>query len=183
LPFKRLLKNLLTCGTNDLRKETIPAKLWLESTKKPIKTTLIPYCGSLSIVERAEIANWFLTIINKDAHLWLGRLPLAHAFTLYIAEHLKSNPKMAGLTGDALIKKAWEVQFTGTPSLLTDVDVERECLERLENEMFEVSQAARVAGHYQWGLDAGDHQDWDPYTGMQDLNCGDRLGSDAELVV
>jgi len=182
-PFKRLLKNLLTCRLNGMKKEKIPAKSWLESTKKPIETTLIPYSGSLSIVKRAEIANWFLTFISKDTHTWVGRLPLAHAFTIYIAEHLKSDPKLDGLNWEALLEKAWEVQFTGTPSMLTDIDVERECLERLEGEMFEVSQAAGIAGHYQWGLDAGDHQDWNPYAGMQNLNCGNRAGSDAELEV
>ncbi|KAF8956646.1 hypothetical protein BDZ97DRAFT_1925337 [Flammula alnicola] len=180
-PFKRLLKNLLTCGPNDLKKDTIPAKAWLESIKKPIGTTLVPYSGALSIVERAQIANWILIHISKEAHLWLGRLPLAHAFTLYIAEHLKKDPKMNALGRKELLEKAWEVQFTGTPSMLTDVDIERECLERLEAEMFEVSEEAGVAGHYQWGLDAGDHQDWDPYAGMQDLNHGDHPGSDAEL--
>ncbi|KAF8962433.1 hypothetical protein BDZ97DRAFT_1759284 [Flammula alnicola] len=180
-PFKRLLKNLLTCGPNDLKKETIPAKAWLESIKKPIGMTLIPYSGALSIVERAQIANWLLICISKDAHLWLGRLPLAHAFTIYIAEHLKKDPKMNALGREELLEKAWEVQFTGTPSMLTDVDIERECLDRLEAEMFEVSEEAGVAGHYQWGLDAGDHQDWDPYAGMQDLNRGDHPGSDAEL--
>ena len=182
-PFKRLLKNLLTCGPADIKKEIIPAKLWLDTIKKPIQTTLIPYSGSLSIAERAKIANWFLTFINKDAHIWLGRLPLAHAFTIYIAKHLKSDPKLEGLDWEALLEKAWEVQFTGTPSMLTDVDVEGEYLEQLEGEMFEVSQAAGISGHYQWGLDAGDHQDWNPYAGMQDLNHGDRPGSDAELEV
>lgn len=63
------------------------------------------------------------------------------------------------------------------------INVECECLEHLEKEMFEVSQAVGVAGHYQWGSDASDHQDWDPYSGMQDLNCGDCLGSDIELVI
>jgi len=43
--------------------------------------------------------------------------------------------------------------------------------------------AAGIAGHYQWGLDAGGHQDWNTYASMQDLNHGDRAGSDAELEV
>ena len=50
---------------------------------------------------------------------------------------------------------------------LEEVDVERECLEKLDEEMFERSQAAGIAGGYQWGLDAGDHQDaWNPYHGL-----------------
>ena len=91
--------------------------------------TLVPYSGSLSITERAQITTWFLTFISKHPHLWLGLLPLVHAFTLYIAEHLKNNPKYKGLTWEELVERAWEVQFTGTPSMLTNIDVERECLE------------------------------------------------------
>ena len=35
-----------------------------------------------------------------------------------------------------------------------DVEVNKECLARLEEEMFEVSNRARIAGYYQWGLDS-----------------------------
>ena len=70
--------------------------------------------------------NWFLTFISKDAHTWLGCLPLAHTFTIYTTKHLKSDPKLEGLNWEALLEKAWEVQFTGTPSMLMDVDVECE---------------------------------------------------------
>ncbi|KAG6824380.1 hypothetical protein H0H93_002099, partial [Arthromyces matolae] len=57
------------------------------------------------------------------------------------------------------------------------------CLNRLEEEMFERSLRAGISGHYQWGLDAGDHQNaWDPYLGLpEEWNHGDRPGDDAEL--
>ena len=43
-----------------------------------------------------------------------------------------------------------------------------ECLSQLEQGMFEVSAQADIAGNYQWGLDAGHHQDnCDPYSGLQ----------------
>jgi hypothetical protein len=60
---------------------------------------------------------------------------------------------------------AWEIQENGDVTLLwQEVDVERECLAKLEEEMFERSQAAGIAGEYQWGLDVGDHQDgWNPF--------------------
>ncbi|EGO03967.1 hypothetical protein SERLA73DRAFT_175673 [Serpula lacrymans var. lacrymans S7.3] len=33
--------------------------------------------------------------------------------------------------------------------------------------MFEVSSQVVTAGYYQWGLDAGEHQDnWDPYANL-----------------
>ena len=38
-----------------------------------------------------------------------------------------------------------------------DVEVDKECLARLEEELFEVSNRAGIAGYYQRGLDSGDH--------------------------
>ena len=128
-PFKNILTNLLTCKPKDLKNETIPAKSWIESTKRPLLTTLVPYVGSLWLEERAQIANWFdIHITHKDKKFrlsWLGYLTLSHAYTLYIAHHLKSNPKMADIEWKELLLQAWEVQFTGTPERLTDVNVER----------------------------------------------------------
>ncbi|TFK34965.1 hypothetical protein BDQ12DRAFT_580868, partial [Crucibulum laeve] len=46
-------------------------------------------------------------------------------------------------------------------------DVDLECLAALEEQMFENSVAAGVAGNQQWGLDAGSHMDrWNPYSGL-----------------
>ena len=63
---------------------------------------------------------------------------------------------------------AWEIQVNGNMELLwQEVDVDRECLTKLEEEMFECLKAAGIAGEYQWGLDAGDHQDtWNLYDGL-----------------
>ncbi|KAF9562489.1 hypothetical protein CPC08DRAFT_609038, partial [Agrocybe pediades] len=54
-------------------------------------------------------------------------------------------------------------------------DVDKECLEAFEEIMFENSKLAGIAGNYQWGLDAGDHQDgWNPYAGLPEyFNHGD----------
>jgi len=50
----------------------------------------------------------------------------------------------------------------------------------LEEEMFERSSLAGIAGNYQWGLDAGDHQDgWLPYAGTPEhWNHDDRESED-----
>lgn len=91
---------------------------------------------------------------------------------------------MANLKSDELLRQAWEVQFTGTTSRLIDVDVEKECLERLEEDMFEVSFRAGIAGYYQWGLDSGHHDNWDPYYYLPaDWNVGDYLGDEGDLEV
>jgi len=148
----------------------------------------MPYVGSLSVEERAQIANWFdsyITHNDKKLRLsWLGYLPLAHAHTLYIAHRLKSDPKMARLRRKDLLLRAWEVQFTGTPERSIDVDVERECLEQLEEEMFEVSLRAGIAGNYQWGLDSGYHDNWNPYADLPAAwKVGDYVGDEQELEV
>ena len=75
---------------------------------------------------------------------------------------------MAKLSHQELMEMAWEIQVNGDVNVLwQEVDVERECLAKLEEEMFERSKAAGIAGEYQWGLDAGDHQDaWNLYDGL-----------------
>ena len=154
---------------------SVPAVEFLRN-RDPLRT-LIPCTGNLSVLERAQIANWFETHIaidNKLRHRWLGLLPLAHTFTLFIRSQLLQNPPrktdMTKLSHQEQLEMAWEIQGNGDVKLLwQDVDVECECLAKLEEEMFERSEAAGIAGEYQWGLDAGDHQDaWNPYNGLPD---------------
>lgn len=139
--------------------------------KNPFDATLVPFVGSLSVLQRAQIANWFdvhITLMDKNLRLsWLGRLPIAHAYTIYIAHSLTSDPKIEMLSWNDLLEQAWDVQVSSSASRLIDVDVECECLSRLEEEMFEVSTNAGIAGYYQWGLDTGHHQDnGDPYSNV-----------------
>lgn len=152
---------------------SIPAVKCL-GKRDPLRT-LIPYTGNLSVADRARIANWFETHIAIDKKLrnmWLGLLPLAHTFTLFIGSQLLEKPPRktdtTKLSHQELLEMAWEIQVNGDVELVwQEIDVERECLEKLEEEMFERSQAAGIAGEYQWGLDAGDHQDaWNPYDGL-----------------
>jgi hypothetical protein len=152
---------------------SVPAMAWL-AKRDPLRT-LIPCVGNLSVTDRARIANWFETHVAMNKILrnkWLGLLPLAHAFTLFIASQLLANPprktNVSKLSQQELLEMAWEIQVKGDEKLLWQgVDIECECLAKLEEEMFERSEAAGVAGEYQWGLDAGDHQDaWNPYAGL-----------------
>ncbi|TFK32445.1 hypothetical protein BDQ12DRAFT_773402 [Crucibulum laeve] len=185
-PHRLVLKKLLTPDSIDKPEQAIPAKKFLKKAKKSPTTTKIPYVGSLSVIERAQISNWFEHHImdnnKKLRRFWLGLLPIAHAHTIYISAHLQPNPKYQSLNEEERLEEAWKFQLSAVPSLDTDVDVERESLERLEEEMFEVSVRAGVAGNYQWGLDAGQHQDWNPYCDLPEhWNHGDREGSDGEL--
>ena len=50
--------------------------------------------------------------------------------------------------------------------------------------MFEVSIRAGIAGNYQWGLDSGYHDDWNPYAQLPaGWNVGDYVGDNEELEV
>ena len=66
-------------------------------------------------------------------------------------------------------------------NILLGIDVDRDCIERLEEEMFEVSERAGIAGNHQWGLDAGDHQYWNPYDGF--WHTGEREEDEEETRV
>ena len=67
------------------------------------------------------------------------------------------------------IHKAWQKQMEMTASPWSEVDVDLLCLEGLEEQMFEQLALAGNVGHWQWGLDAGHHQDgWNPYPGILD---------------
>jgi len=69
---------------------------------------------------------------------------IAHAHTLFIAGRLKREQKNQDLN-NILLEKAWNVQCTGVPeSPWTDTDVDKECLSRLEEQMFEVSLRAGI---------------------------------------
>ncbi|KAF9552882.1 hypothetical protein CPC08DRAFT_767975 [Agrocybe pediades] len=191
LPSKAILSALFEGRIEDLQDTPIPALEWLRSQKKPIHSTLIPFVGGLSVNERLQITNWFERNISLDPQLrmnWMGLLPLAHAYTVYLAARLRRTVTREDAMNDSdLLTKAWEAVHCGAGALdsVIRVDMERECIERLEEEMFENSKEAGIAGHYQWGLDAGHHQeDWNPYSNLRpDWNHEDREGNDEELQV
>ena len=84
-----------------------------------------------------------------------------------------------------ILQKAWEVQLTSVPSILREVDVDKDCLARLEEEMFEKTEQTGVSGNGQWGLDVGHHQGgWDPSFGVPASWDGKaRVGSESEREV
>ncbi|KAF9030656.1 hypothetical protein BJ165DRAFT_1358700 [Panaeolus papilionaceus] len=179
-PFKDVLMKL-TLNSFSIKSNDVPAKRWLESKNQSLTDSPVPFVGHLSLVERAQISNWFdqhITAGDPKLRLsWLARLPIAHAFTIYIAHSIQSanstiSPQQR-IT--ELMDRAWDIQMSSMPSRSIDTDVDRACLHRLEEDMFEVSSRAEMAGYYQWGLDAGHHQDdWDPYSGLPDSwNLGD----------
>ncbi|KAF4618104.1 hypothetical protein D9613_012649 [Agrocybe pediades] len=191
LPSKAILCTLFEGKIEDLQDTPIPALEWLRAQKKPIHSTLVPFVGGLSVNERLQITNWFERNISLDPKLrmnWMGLLPLAHAYTVYLAARLRRTVAQEDTMNDSdLLTKAWEAVHCGAGALdsVLRVDMERECIERLEEEMFENSKEAGIAGHYQWGLDAGHHQeDWNPYSNLRpDWNHEDREGNDEELQV
>lgn len=168
----------------------VPAKRWLLASNRPLEKTLIPYSGNLSVIERAQVANWFenkISLNTKYRHRWVGSLPLAHAFTLLLAFRIKTaDENLQYSTESEILDIAWESQGERPENAaLEDVDVETEALLRLEEEMFEVSQLAGISGNHQWGLDVGDHQDdHDPYrSAKSEWHYDDRYNSESELTV
>ncbi len=143
---------------------------------------MVPYTGDLSIVEQAQISNWFANKVsgaNSARHLWISRAPLAHAITLVIAHrHRTAISQHADFPTNGSpeeqqrfrLEQAWLYQGNGSSRNLVSaltVDIDKECLQDFEERLFERSKEAGVAGFYQWGLDRGDHQQkWDPYSGL-----------------
>ena len=144
--------------------------------------------GTLPMIERAQLGNWFEVHIAKNKDLrwhWLGLLPLAHTCMLWLVSLLcKNRSKLQKFDIDddnQVLEAAWRLQTTHSPEVVwkSQIDVDKECLERLEEEMFERSALAGIAGNYQWGLDAGDHQEgWNPFAGTPEYwNHNDRDSS------
>ena len=169
-PHIGVLQRLLTAPNSshyETSSKVIPAKKWLQDGNKDLSKAIIHHVGTLSVMERAQIANWFDIHIGQELDvraLWLGRLPIAHAHTLFIAYRMTKDPVFEGLTSTDILQKAWVAQLTGVPSILGEVDVDRECLEQLEEEMFERTHRTGASGNFQWGLDAGHHQDGQYFT-------------------
>lgn len=187
-PSIRVLQTILSSPEN-VEDIQIPVKTWLESQGKNVRTTIVPFTGNLSVVERAQLSNWFEVHVAKDKgrrQFWLNLLPFAHTCTLWLVSLLQKNKgqlqKFDMNDEDRILQAAWQLQTTHTPEMVWKdrVDVDRETLEQLEEEMFERSSLAGIAGNYQWGLDAGDHQDgWLPYAGTPEhWNHDDRESED-----
>jgi hypothetical protein len=125
-----LLKKLLNSPKTQ-SSETVPAKKWLESKKKNIRKSLVPFAGDLTFPEHAKIANWFEKHVAdqdpKRRKEWLGLLPIAHAHTIYIASQLKVDCSGAAEGAGELeisIQRAWQKQMGTSPSPWSEVDVD-----------------------------------------------------------
>lgn len=164
----------------------LPVIRYIQAQKKSateaLRRGMVFYAGDLSLNEQAQISNWIYNKVEgaKTAvHLWVGGAALAHAFTLVIAH--RKHAEICKLPEYALAKSseaqeqfildtAWRYQES-TPQHDQDspvtVDVDKECLAYFERRLFERSSESGIAGFYQWGLDAGCHQErWDPWAGL-----------------
>ncbi|KAF8955597.1 hypothetical protein BDZ97DRAFT_1764645 [Flammula alnicola] len=145
-PHISLIEGLIK-SPRDVDLQHVPAIQWLQSRKKDLQTSLIPFTGLTLPLDQARVANWIESHITKDQITWKSQLE-----------------DMLNSSGKA-------------------VDVDCECLCRLEGQMFEISARAEKAGNYQWRLDVGGSPDhWDPWARHTDVwNKGDRDGDDTEL--
>jgi len=201
VPYTPEIHNALAPSIQILRKiflnpedqdaDAVPAKKWLESQGKDVRTGIVPFAGNLSVIERAKLGNWFeIHIAAGDKSLrrhWLGLLPFAHTCTLWlvclIRMHKGELQKFDIDDDKKVLEAAWKEQTTISAEQIwkDQVDVDKESLERLEEEMFQRSVLAGIAGNYQWGLDAGDHQGgWNPYEDTEHLHIDDRESGEDE---
>ena len=177
LIFTRMLEDL-----DGITGKEAPVMTYMRSpaTSRQLNAThqsgLVPYAGDISFLDRARVTNWFELRVpgaKADRRIWLGKAPLAHAFTVLIASRERNNimadakfPRegTADEQDHYILAKSWESQVRNVTNDMMIADVDLESLNLLEARMFEVSKAADRAGYWQWGLDAGDHQEcWDPY--------------------
>ncbi|KAJ7474341.1 hypothetical protein FB451DRAFT_1467183 [Mycena latifolia] len=180
---------------------SIPAAIFSKAQKglkmrkgsETLRNGGVPFTGELRSIDCARIANWFYRCVPgaKDSVAdWMGRVPLAHAYTILIAyrnqeeilAEIQRNRDYADTERQlAIFNIAWRYQ-TSRPALRF-VDVDHECLGFFEERLFENSMRAGRAGNQQWGLDMGPHQDsWNPYANIPThWNHEDRDENDSEL--
>jgi hypothetical protein len=173
----------------------IPVLDYLNNSGLHLDST-VPYCGDLTINDRAGISHWFWDNVDgarARTTEWLGRAALAHSFTLVIAarkrEQLVNSDSFEALDlrsqRTLLLQAAWRHQYTEANRESRIVDVDRECLAAFERRLFECSAVAGPAGNWQWGLDVGHlEQGWCPYNlTPDDWNDGTYEGNEEELQV
>ncbi|KAG1777063.1 hypothetical protein EV702DRAFT_970383 [Suillus placidus] len=164
----------------------------------------VKYCGDLTAVQQAQVAHWIFDNIEEARETvvqWLGCAPFAHALSIMLAHHKRSileadadYPRDGTMEAqdEFILDTAWMtlLKETGSSTDVIHTDVDLECLSVFEHRLFEKSARSGSAGNYQWGLDAGNHQDdWDPYAGLlshwnhEDRNEGDPDYDENELEV
>lgn len=179
-PHSKILSALHSGGA-DLDDNAIPALALVRKNKRAryeaLRRGLVCVFGGLSVEDISRINNWIyrkLPSADRNIQTWMGGVVVAHAATLLIASrHRVCIEAETGFPQDStapdkekyLVLRAWEIQNSSIARPMVDVD--RECISILEERMFEESAAAGKAGMWQWGLDAGDHQErWNPYAGL-----------------
>jgi hypothetical protein len=98
---------------------------------------------------------------------------------------MTKDPTFKAIRESEILRKAWEVQLTGSTTILKEIDVDKECLESLEEEMFERTERTRISRNWQWRLDVGYHHDgWNPSFGVpENWDEKKRMGSESEREV
>jgi len=196
-PHSQVLKDLLHNPGKDPIGTYVPARLYLQATSTgriPDWSTYLPYVHGLTLTQLGEVMNWMDRHLFKTEHQpedWVHRLPFAHALTLLLAAQSYeigpppkwyANPtfpkeKMGFSAPDDpyLVLCAWEALTSKDPLHTTlPCDIGWETLHSLEKLLFDCTVHAGLAGYYQWGLDAGDHQNaWYPYAGYEPIDPGD----------
>lgn len=134
-----------------------------------LQAGLVPLSDDLDTISHAQVHNWIWLNVpgaKSTFHEWVAKQVVGHAITLLLAQRLRSETNPEGEEESSLIQRAWNVQLKSGDmgKKITSQDVDLECLRDFERRIFDATKQAGQAGYFQWGLDAGDHQEaWDPY--------------------
>ncbi|KAJ3903467.1 hypothetical protein F5879DRAFT_147757, partial [Lentinula edodes] len=172
-PHLEFLKTL-HCSPQDCSVEEVPAKVYVEKSKKPVHQCTIPFTGGLTIEDQARVANWFEKFVSQTPSIsrskWHSLLAHAHAITLFLDHRLHRTA--TGMSESERLHNAWNHQTTTrqiSSNSSNTIDVDLECLEYLETRMFERSR----------------EDNWDPYIGLREglnhFNFQDEKGDSLEV--
>ena len=134
-PFGEEVWNALT-GSEDVLKQVLDSPEDVDSAEIPVKAwideyqdddylhALIPYTGNLTVIECAQISNWFEEKIalgdQKICYKWIGSLSIVHTFTIFIVSHIPETASLYYVEGTKLAT-AWDLQLNGVIKLWDQV--------------------------------------------------------------
>ncbi|KXN93409.1 hypothetical protein AN958_00328 [Leucoagaricus sp. SymC.cos] len=190
LPHTPEFEEALNPHIDELRKLIICP--WLvPSALAPVKevdfkSIAVPLQAPLSIQEYSMLNHWLESRLCEDkslyylTHLDHGRVRV-HAITLLVAHRLRQEgrPGLDLNNVEVVRKYAWREQVrchadgTYWEQIAMDTaraTIDQQCIEDLENLIFDETRHAGRAGTRQWGLDKGSHyKGWIPYNEFPDL--------------
>ncbi|KAG1770555.1 hypothetical protein EV702DRAFT_977910, partial [Suillus placidus] len=149
----------------------------------------VKYCGDLTAVQQAHVAQWIFDNIEEAKETvvqWLGCAAFTHALSIMLAYNtrciLEADPDYPrdGTTDaqeEFILEAAWTtlLKKTGRSTDVINTDVDLECLSVFEQRLFKKLAQSGSAGNYQWSRDAGSHQDGAQRAVVSIFECSEKI--------